>query len=526
MKMKKYNRFIAAFLLLFAMGSCSDLIEVEPKDRLTEDLVFSTLEGLEGSILGIYERGRNPYESNDISTWKIGGTDLVQAGSHIADQNVVRAINNYSFELNAQNSGVQGVWNTRYGGVYRANAVLSNLEKIELDESNPGIKQRADRLRGVALYFRAYFHFDLVQRWDNIVLVTDAPDVVEYDVELSPQSAVYDQIEEDLLAAIDYLPETAQANGNGDVSKGVARHLLSKVYLNMEEWAKAAEMASAVINDPSYHLAPLVQIFSENHQENSEIIFAWQFTRDDANRPGRAVQQMIPLYDRVNGVTRTFDYGGRPWARLYPSKYLIDLYEPGDKRLDAWYVTEYRYNDPDNLPEGKEIGDVVTEEDVLAQGGDVRHITPTTKKYFESDALGRVLGDAQGYKNIIEFRLAEAYLIAAEAVMRDASASAKLTGEVAGFSAAGLVNVLRERAEVEAYTVLDQDLLLEEHARELAHEGHRWNMLKRLNLLVERVNQYNTPGAAGNIQSYHSAWPIPENFVQMTKVQQNPGYTN
>lgn len=525
MKMIKYNRLIAAFLFLSVLGSCSDLIEIEPADRLTEDIVFSTLDGLEGSVLGIYERGRNPYESNDVSTWKIVGTDLVQPGSNLADQAVVQALNNYTFQLNPQNSGVRGLWNSRYVGLNRANKILKNLDLIEADENNAALTARRDKLRGIALYFRAYFHYDLVQRWDNIVLVTDAPDVVEYDVTLAPQAEVYAQIEEDLLAAIELLPETANADGNGSVSKGVARHLLSKAYLNMQEWSKAAAMASAVISDPSYSLEPLDVIFNENNQNNREVIFAWQFTNEDVNRPSRTVQQMIPLYDRINGVARTFDYGGRPWARLYPSEYLMNLYEPGDKRLDAWYVTEYRFNDPDNLPEGVALGDVVTKEHVLAQGGDLRHITPTTTKYWETDALGRVLGDAQGFKNVIEFRLAEAYLIAAEAVMRDAGASAALSGPVAGFSAAALVNVLRERAGVEAFTSLTEELLLEEHARELAHEGHRWNMLKRLGLLVPQVDQHN-PGASGNIQPYHSAWPIPENFVQLTGVQQNPGYVN
>lgn len=524
--MKKYNRYIAAFLILFAMGSCSDLIDIEPQDSLTEDLVFSTLDGLEGSVLGIYERGRNPYESNNVSTWKIAGTDLVEAGSNLADQPIVQAINNYNFQLNPQNEGVTQLWNSRYIGLNRANVILKNLDLVEIDENNPELTARRNKLKGIALYFRAYFHYDLVQRWDNIVLVTDAPDVVEYDVVQSPSAEVYAQVEEDLLEAIELLPETAQAAGNGSVSKGVARHLLSKVYLNMQEWAKAAAMAGAVINDPSYSLEPLDVIFSENNQENREIIFAWQFTKDDVNRPSRTVQQMIPLYDRINGVARTFDYGGRPWARLYPSGYLMNLYAPNDKRLEAWYVTEYRFNDPDNLPEGVEIGDVVTQEHVLAQGGDLRHITPTTKKYWETDALGRVLGDAQGFKNVIEFRLAEAYLIAAEAVMRDAAASSALTGEVAGMSAAGLVNVLRERAGVEPFTSLTQELLLDEHARELAHEGHRWNMLKRLGVLVPRVNEHNDPGAAGNIQPYHTAWPIPQNFVQLTGVQQNPGYAN
>lgn len=522
--MKKYKHYITVFLLLFALGSCSDILEITPEDELITDQVLSTLDGLEGSIWGIYERGRNPYESNDVSTWKIVGTDLVEAGSNLADQAVVQALNNYNFQLNPRNQGVIDLWNSHYIGLNRANIILKNVEIVPINQESSEDIRRRDKIMGIAYYFRAYFHLSLVQRWDNIVLVTDAPEVIQFEQVLSPKDAVYDQVEADLLAAIDLLPETTDAEGNGSVSKGVARHLLSLAYLDMGEYANAAKMASLVINDPAYSLQPLDVIFSENSQENSEIIFAWQFTSLDVNRPSRTVQQMIPLYDRINGVMRTFDYGGRPWARLYPSDYLMNLYEPDDARLDAWYVTEYLFNDPDNLPEGKSIGDVVTEQDVLAQGQDVRHIRPTTKKYWETDALGRALGDAQGYKNVIEFRLAQSYLVAAEAVLKDPGASGQLAGEVAGFLGVDLVNVLRERANVEPYTTLNQELFLEEHARELAHEGHRWNLLKRFGVLIERVDEYNDPGAAGNIQPYHTAWPIPESFVQQTGVEQNPGY--
>ena len=522
--MKKYNRYISAFLLLFALESCSDVLETFPKDELITDQVMSTLDGLESSIWGIYERGRSPYESNDLSTYKIAGTDLVQAGSHLPDQQIVQSFNNYNFQLNPQNNGVRDIWDAYYVALNRANVILKNIETVAINVENPNEVSRRDKIKGIAYFFRAYFHLNLVQRWDNIVLVTDAPEVVEYDVELADKADVYAQIEEDLLAAIELLPETSDAEGNGSVSKGVARHLLSKAYLDREEWVKAAEMANAVINDPAYMLEELDVIFSELQQDNREIIFAWQFTSADINHPSRTVQQMIPLYDRVEGITRTFEYGGRPWARLYPSNYVVNLYEEGDKRLSEWYVTEYRFNDPDNLPEGVQLGDVAT----LANIGtaDPRHITPTTTKYWETDALGRALGDAQGYKNVIEFRLAEAYIIAAEAVMRDPGAASKLTGKLAGMSAADIINVLRERAGVAPFTALNQELLLDEHARELAHEGHRWIMLKRLGLLVDRVYLHNNPGAAGNIQDYHVRWPLPQDFVQLTGVQQNPGYVN
>jgi len=49
-------------------------------------------------------------------------------------------------------------------------------------------------------------------------------------------------------------------------------------------------------------------------------------------------------------------------------------------------------------------------------------------------------------------------------------------------------------------------------------------MLKRMGLLVERVKA-NNPAAGKNIQDYHTKFPLPRTFVDLTGVAQNEGYT-
>lgn len=109
----------------------------------------------------------------------------------------------------------------------------------------------------------------------------------------------------------------------------------------------------------------------------------------------------------------------------------------------------------------------------------------------------------------------EAYIIAAEAYMR------------MGDNATGVsyLNVLRDRAGVRDFAAgeLNQDLILDEQARELGHEGVRWEMLKRLGILYNRVQTY-SPTVGANMQPFHVRWPIPKAFVDLTKVPQNQGY--
>jgi len=89
-----------------------------------------------------------------------------------------------------------------------------------------------------------------------------------------------------------------------------------------------------------------------------------------------------------------------------------------------------------------------------------------------------------------------------------------------------LINALRERAYGDSthdFTSLNMETYMEEHARELGHEGVRLELLQREGILYERAKLYN-PLAAAAMQPYHVRWPIPRSFTSTTGVPQNEGY--
>ena len=513
--MKKFKIYlIQAFILLSLLPGCKDFLDLEPRDQLSMDIALTSLENLEGAILSVYERGRWPYGDLNLALYKIFYTDIVKPGTHIRDQanwNSMCTLEGFD----ATHTSLRDLWDAYYAGLNRANTIIDKIDVVEYNRENPSAVERRNTVLGEAYYFRAYFHLNLIEYWDNIILADRVFDDPSITYELATKSDVYNLIVSDLETAIDLLPEASNVPSKGKVSKGVARHLLSLAHMDLGNWAEAAAVAEEVIADPAYGFAPLDQIFSELYQENREIIFSWQFMPgQNGNWTGC---QLIPLYDRCNGVARTFEQGGRPWSRNVPNDYYWSLFEEDDLRLEAWHKRYWTYDvntADDPLPAGVNIGDTVTAENIVDIAGlGMTAVIPTTTKYWEYDGLGRSLDDAACYKNYIQYRYAQAFLVAAEAYFHSGTNLAR--GQE-------LLDQLRARAG-QGSIELNISNLLDEEARELGFEGHRYPMLKRLGILLERVQTY-SPETGDNMLPHHVRWPLPKNFVDLTGVPQNEGY--
>ena len=154
-------------------------------------------------------------------------------------------------------------------------------------------------------------------------------------------------------------------------------------------------------------------------------------------------------------------------------------------------------------------------------------------------------GDAAGTFNESIFRSAEAYLIAAEAIVKGATGGKLGAAEVyynkvldralgvnrANDPQCALFPENIQSQDVVSYRAtasnINVDLILDERGRELLGEYDRWFDLKRTGKLVERVLRYNPWAKKSNtIKDIHYLRPIPQNEIDLSspKMTQNAGY--
>lgn len=541
--MKSIKYYISIFSFLLISVGCEDqFVELEERDSLPSDIALAGLNGMETSLFGVYERAKSLHENNEISLYKQCGTDIVQSGTHMVDVQIagMQGMMEYENAFDASSSQLNNIFSGLIESIDRANVVITFGNNYEA--KNDEEEARKNAFIGDAYCLRANAYLELAERWNNAVFpeLVQSVDNIKYDVVLNDQRTVLEQVVSDAQAAVPYLRSRLETGYVGRPSKDMAYLIMASAYMWLEDYENASAAAENVIAQ-GLQLQPVDYIFGldggKAGEENSEeIIFSWIFTPTDQNRPQRTVQMYVPLYDRVPGVGRTLAQGGRPWSRLSPSPYYWDLFDTDDdgdlsdeddQRLTAWHKFAWTVDDPDNidrsLPGSEWInaGDLLTVDSLYFQSWasndqEVRYLEPTTTKPWEDGTYGRLADEAQGFRNVIVYRLANAYILGAEAHWRNGNTPRALE----------LLNAIRERAFGDTdhnFTSVDLETIIEEHARELGHEGHRWAFLKRLGILVDRVRLHN-PSAAPNIQSRHTVWPIPQNFVDQTGVAQNEGW--
>lgn len=535
----KIVKYIILSVFIIMMNSCEEILEEKPMTDPSPSSFYTTEKGVDALIAGCYSNTRFILGGNNyIASLNCVGSDIFM----IADHRPVE-IDRYLPLFNGLTGDVQDLWDLLYQSVNWTNNAVKFIPLAD-DISNT----KKNTCMGEARFLRAYYNFFIVQHWGGVHLTLEATEGVETEANKTPVNEWYDAIIEDLELAVDLLPESQPDWGR--VTKYTAMHLLAKVLLTdtrsgSPEYQEAASLAEAVITSGKYSLLDdRAAVFAPGNEENKEILWSVQFASDDMfqDRGNRAHLWFITNYTAVPGLTRVLEYG-RDQSFVVLTPFYMTLFNPeSDSRYYDFFQHVFYCNKKTST---LNIGDTAlyfppytdswTQEQKDAVNyfvdnyddisGLNNRLAPSLLKHH--DPTRPSVNTNQGKKDIVILRLAETYLLAAEAYWRLNNKPKVLEN----------INVVRMKAALpgkeDDMKIIDwpdgdlDNLILDERARELGGEFHRWFDLKRFGMLIERVKAHH-PFAGENIQEYHLLRPIPFTTINLLSndYPQNPGYDN
>jgi hypothetical protein len=376
-------------------------------------------------------------------------------------------------------------WN-RYIGINDANIIISKIDRLRED---PGADtDMIDLLKGEALFIRALHYHDLGKVYGyepgqevdgfnlTVPLRLTSTDGVSDAFDVSARATnteLYQQIESDLLEAINLLPDVH--DGAPYRAGAAAAHgLLARVYLYWGRWADAAAQAELALDKTQAMLVETKDGYYDSWSAipHPESVFEIEIRSTDWSTVDGA-------NNSLNSLTNNIYTGGQ--FILGASTSLVDVLnsEPGDFR-------DTIFRQVDGIPEGTRL-------------------------------LDKWRGEKGDFLENIPFqRVSELYLIAAEGYARSGSEE----------QAREMLNILRTArglSETSATGSDLTDLILKERQVELALEGHRWFDLKRLGLEIPKSPAANVPNL--DYSDFRLLAPLSESNLTLNEMLvQNPGY--
>ncbi|OUJ70398.1 RagB/SusD family nutrient uptake outer membrane protein [Hymenobacter crusticola] len=422
MKTSSTARLLAFAAIMGLTPSCQSFLDKEPLGAVTQAVLFNDPTNATQAVNGIYDVaswdqgpkfGVGDYVGQTYE-WMFGDvmTDDAEKGSTPSDFTALTELKTWT--MTPANSPVNTLWVHSFTGIARANTVINNIDAGTID---PALKSR---LKGEALFLRAYFYFNLVKSFGGVPLFEQSVlPTNTANVKRSTIAETYAFLEKDLKAAATLLPEkSGYSSANvGRATKGAANGYLARAIMyqlgtdngNNHTWQEVYDLTSTVISSNEYSLlANYAAIHQEIGENSSESLFEIQFA---TSNEGYGPIMTGTTNNVFQNNRKTFGYGFNN-----PTQNLVNEFEANDPRLPITIIKD---------------GDVVL--------GVLNRIDLSENATGYLNRKVAILPPAvnqSGLQNIRKLRYADILLMKAEA-----AAQTNRSGE-----AVALVNQVRQRA--------------------------------------------------------------------------------
>ncbi|MDO7173168.1 RagB/SusD family nutrient uptake outer membrane protein [Mariniflexile sp. AS56] len=416
---------------------------------------------------------------NDVIFGEIGTDDFIKGGR--TAENNAPLFERDNWAITTSNPIIEQMWKINYKGILFANLVIENVPNISFED-----EVRKKEILAEAHFLRAFYYFDLVNSFGGVPIISKPLKIGEFNVPRATKEDSYKLIEDDLKIAIADLPSRLDrdASYTGRADKGAALGMMMRVSLYQNKMGQVETYGNQLFA-LGHELTPdYATIFQPEGEWNIGSLFEINFS-SDASILGTGIPKRVnPNSNRGGGFVQ---------ARVD----LRNEYETNDPRFGAtlffkdapygtdWYVRKYAW-------------------------------APYTN--YEIPTIG---GDNNSANNIRIIRLADAYLMYAEAIYNTDPTKA-----------IEYVNKVRTRARGTALpTVVPNlpdtlsgqpllDAIYHERRVELAGEGFRFHDLVRTGRAEALLSPY------GFVKGTHELMPLPVGQVTLSEgvLVQNPNY--
>ncbi|MBV8391463.1 MAG: RagB/SusD family nutrient uptake outer membrane protein [Mucilaginibacter sp.] len=407
---------------------------------------------------------------------------------------------------------VDGGWSDLNNGIGKVNFTLNILNGLSNKPSN------YNNIVAELKVLRAYFIYQLMDMFGNI------PVVIDYNTDPSKvtqqnRAAVYQFLESELTTNVPLLSTNVDKTTYGRLTQYAGYMLLAKLYMNAQvytgtaQWAKAITAINTVINSNKYILQPnYFDNFSVNNDGSGENIFVVPFDKINIGGMNWEMQTLHYQSQATYGLT------GSPWNGFCSTADVYNKFDVSDARRSQFLVgQQYAADGVTPLKDVQTNLPLVFDPNVtsLSSAADAFRLAGARNVKYHPEA-----GTAGNQSNdMVIFRLADAYLMLAEASMQ--------TGDNA--TALVAVNKVRARAGVTAWTAGNLTLasLLDERSRELMWEGWRRQDLIRFEVATGQpyFTGARNPAKTADGDQHTFIFPIPApELISNPNLHQNPGY--
>jgi len=569
--MKKNTIILALTITIAGLTGCKKFLAEQNPSGITNNNYYTNTAGYEALVNSCYASLKNIYSINpSLFEW---GTDVTTRGEIelvSGSANIQPAIDLDEYtSLSSTNPEVATFFSAAYAGIQRCNTAINRANSI------PDLTDSLKRKRVAEVKFiRAFYYYLLVENFGGVPIVQDEFTSAVTHFVPNTEQQVYDFMIKDLNDALPDLTADPGKTDFGRATQAAVKQLLSLLYLTRgyktfaaaDDFQKSAQLSEDVINSPYYTLLPsFSDVFKPGNERNKEIIFSIQY------EPG----QTIPSGQTGPGHGQNIMFGWRYWREKGFDE--VSGLVPYNRRRSDFMPTQFLYTLYNTIKDSRYDGTFLsnlyaTKDDGVVKKGDLRYYFPYPDQPFTSadsialktanpnveiirfdmwkqafnnvgglekfpmvnkfyDPNAPIPGNNEfawtGTRDIFIFRLAETYLVAAEAYFKMGQPD----------KAAQKLNVIRARAAKAGQDLsitsadVTLDFILDERARELEGEYKRWLDLKRTRKLLRGFQNNNltlmtNPGATEtSIQKYYLR-PIPQSVIDRDTegYPQNNGY--